>query len=72
MDKLELKVKGMSCSHCENAVKKAVLEINGVKNCEASAKTGIVEIGYDASVISAAALSSAAVAAIEDTGYDVD
>lgn len=72
MDKLELKVKGMSCSHCENAVKKAIIEINGVRNCEASAKTGIVEIDYDLSVISASDLSATAVAAIEDTGYDVD
>ena len=45
--KTEIKVKGMMCAHCEARVNKAVLALEGVKNCTASAANGTVAVGYD-------------------------
>ena len=36
MNKLELKVEGMVCTGCENRLKNAILQMNNVKNVEAS------------------------------------
>lgn len=35
-----MKIKGMMCSHCENHVKKALEELNGVEHAEVSAESG--------------------------------
>ena len=45
--KTEIKVKGMMCAHCEARVNKAVLALEGVKNCTASAANGTVAVEYD-------------------------
>jgi len=37
-EKVELKVVGMSCGHCEMAVKKALLAVSGVKDASADHK----------------------------------
>jgi copper chaperone len=67
MEKQVLKVEGMSCSHCENAVKKAVGALEGVGSVEVdlAGKTATVE--FDASKVSATDIKNA----IEDQGYDV-
>ena len=67
MEYVILKVEGMSCSHCENAVKKAVGTLSGVDKVTVSldAKTAVVD--YDASKISLNKIKEA----IEDQGYDV-
>lgn len=57
-----LKVSGMSCSHCEARVKKA-LEAGGIEVIKVSASEGIVEID---------GLAEKAKEIIEDTGYDVE
>lgn len=67
MEKLVLKVEGMSCSHCENAVKKAVSALDGVTSVEVSLGDKTVTIAHDA----AKATLEAIKAAIEDQGYDV-
>ena len=66
MEKIILTVEGMSCSHCENAVKKAVSAINGVSSVavELSAKTVTINCDSD---VSMAVIKEA----IEDQGYDV-
>lgn len=67
MDHIALLVDGMSCSHCENAVKKAVGALNGVENVivDLSAKKVIVE--FDAEKVSAEIITGT----IEDQGYNV-
>ena len=52
MGKLVLNVEGMSCMHCENAVKNAVSQINGVNSVEASfeKKEVIVEYAGDLNI----------------------
>jgi len=38
----QLRVKGMSCHHCEQAVKKALESIPGISEVQANHKTGLV------------------------------
>jgi len=40
MTEIELKVKGMSCAHCEMRVKKALEKVEGVKEARADHKKG--------------------------------
>ncbi len=60
---LTLKVEGMGCEHCENAIKAAVGALPGVTRVTASAAEKLVtaEGGDRAAVIRA----------IEDEGYEV-
>ncbi|MFN8223297.1 MAG: heavy-metal-associated domain-containing protein [Gaiellales bacterium] len=44
MDKLEVRVTGMSCSHCEAAVREEVGQVAGVERVEADATTGCVTV----------------------------
>jgi len=53
-------VTGMTCGHCENAVREEVSEIAGVENVDVSHETG------NLTVTSAAALNLADVAAAVD------
>ena len=62
----KLKVEGMSCSHCENAVKNAVSAINGVTNVEVDLKNGFVLVTHDANVTESIIKNE-----IEEQGYDV-
>lgn len=58
-------VTGMSCAHCESAVRAEVGRIEGVEAVEVSARTG------ELAVTSVAALDAAAiVAAVDEAGYD--
>jgi len=67
MEKIVLKVEGMSCSHCENAVKKAVGGLNGVSNTVVDLKGKTVTVEYSADIVSVESIKEA----IEDQGYDV-
>ncbi len=44
---LNLRVTGMSCNGCENAVKRAVGQLPGVLAVQASHVAGTVEVTYD-------------------------
>ncbi|MCK4845520.1 MAG: cation transporter [Candidatus Heimdallarchaeota archaeon] len=44
MNEVILKVEGMTCSHCEMSVKKALKAIKGVKDVKVSYKSGLAEI----------------------------
>ena len=44
MKGLKLKINGMMCGGCENRVKNALSEIDGVESVEADHNTGIVVI----------------------------
>lgn len=67
MEKTILKVDGMSCSHCVNAVTKAVESLDGVSNVavDLDAKTVTVEYDSDKVTLDSVKLE------IEDQGYDV-
>lgn len=67
MDKEILKVEGMSCSHCENAVKNAVGALDGVNSVSVSLEGKTVTVEYDGAKVSLDNIK----AEIEDQGYDV-
>lgn len=60
-----LLVEGMSCGHCEKAVKNALGELEGVKNVSVDLGNKKVEVEGDNLV------DSKIKEAIEDAGYDV-
>lgn len=64
---LVLNVNGMSCSHCEHAVKTAVGALDGVENVAVDIKGKKVTTQYDSSKVNPDQIRSA----IEDQGYDV-
>ncbi|MBU7598835.1 heavy-metal-associated domain-containing protein [Streptomyces sp. P38-E01] len=60
------KVTGMSCGHCENAIREELTEVAGVVEVSASAKEGLVTI------TSAVEPDEAAVrAAVDEAGYEL-
>lgn len=58
-------VEGMSCGHCEKAVKGALGELDGVKTVSVDLASKKVEVEGDSLV------DSLLKEAIEDAGYDV-
>lgn len=61
MEVIELRVSGMSCSHCEAAVREKVDLVPGVVSVSADAATGRVRIegeGLDRSVLEAAVVEA--------------
>lgn len=68
MQNVVLNVNGMSCSHCENAVKKAVGALDGVDKVTVSLENKTVEVAFDGSKVSLENIKSE----IEDQGYEVE
>lgn len=64
--KMEIRVKGMMCGHCEAHVKKAIEAIDGVTEAAADYKTGVVTIQTSGEVD-----CSLIRAAVEAEGYEV-
>lgn len=67
MEKVILNVEGMSCSHCENAVKKAAGSLDGVSNVTVDLKGKSVTVEYEPSKVSLNSIKKE----IENQGYDV-
>ena len=44
---IELKVKGMTCGHCEMRVKKALEAVPGVKEAKPSHRKGVAKVTLD-------------------------
>ena len=62
-----LNVEGMSCSHCENSVKKSVGSLDGVDSVQVDLKGKKVTVEYDAGRVDVQKIRET----IEDQGYDV-
>lgn len=67
MQNIVFKVEGMSCSHCENRVKKAVGNLTGVSGVAVSLQDKTVSIDLDPTVIDPIKIRQT----IEHEGYDV-
>jgi len=65
--KKEFNVEGMSCSHCERAIKNELNELNGVLNTEVSLDKKTVTVLYDIDFVAEKKL----IEAIEEAGYEV-
>jgi len=64
---VEIKTKGMFCSHCENTVKTSVSKLDGVKEVIADAKTNTAKVTFDESKTDVKAIENA----ITEAGYGV-
>lgn len=67
MKQVQLQVSGMSCAHCERAVKEALGALPGVSDVQVSLETGAVTASIDPVQVQEAQLKEA----IEEAGYDV-
>ena len=65
MDTLTLKVEGMTCSHCEMTVAKALRSVSGVKEVDVSHERNSAEVKVKKGKIRLDTL----IAAIESVGY---
>ncbi len=66
MDEIILNVKGMMCAGCENRIKNAVENIEGVKSAIANHNTGKVTVTLDS-----LDLKQKVEQTIEDIGFEV-
>jgi copper chaperone CopZ len=67
MDKVTLRVEGMSCGHCEIAVNEAVRKLPGIKKVKANRRKNEVSAVYDAELTGPEAIAGV----IAETGYTV-
>lgn len=68
MEKTTLKVSGMTCGHCEKAVKNALMGVDGVASVIVSLAEGTAEVEFDPAKAEVGKMKSA----VEDQGYDVE
>jgi len=67
MKQITLNVEGMSCSHCVNAVTKALTALDGVSGVNVDLAAKKVTIDFEEEKVSLVSMKQA----IEDEGYDV-
>ena len=67
MQNLTLSVDGMTCSHCESIVKKAVGSLNGVSSVNVDLADNTVSVQLDPSAVNEQQIRNA----IEEKGYQV-
>ncbi|WP_027415119.1 copper chaperone CopZ [Aneurinibacillus terranovensis] len=67
MEKVTLNVKGMTCGHCEKAVRTALEELDGVSKVLVHLKEGKVDVEFEGGKVSNNQMKEA----IEEQGYDV-
>jgi len=67
MEKKTLKVTGMSCNHCVNAVNNALSGISGVADVAVSLQDGAVSFNYDPALAPIEAIK----AAITEEGFEI-
>jgi copper chaperone CopZ len=64
---LQLSVTGMTCGGCENAVKRTLLQTDGVEEVTASHAENLVGVTFDPAKVTPVVLREK----IESLGYDV-
>jgi copper chaperone len=67
MEKVELKVEGMTCGGCVKSIQNALTARKGVNSAVADLEAGTVAIEFDGKVIQRSVLEQA----IVDAGFDV-
>lgn len=67
MEKIELKVEGMTCGGCVKSIQNALNGRKGVDNAVADLEAGTVAIEFDGKLIQRSTLEQA----IVDAGFDV-
>jgi copper chaperone len=67
MEKVTLKVEGMTCGGCVASVTRVLKAVPGVNDVAVTLTPGVAEVGYDPAQTGVPALR----AAVEDAGFDV-
>lgn len=67
MTEHRFQVPGMSCAHCEHAVKSELLKVDGVWDVDVNLDTKTVVVKHDA-VVNTGAMREA----IEEAGYEIE
>jgi Cu+-exporting ATPase len=67
VQKIDLKIEGMTCENCVRHVREALLEIEGVKSAEVSLEEGTARVSYEGAELSIEAVD----AAVERAGYNI-
>lgn len=57
--KITLQISGMSCSHCEKSVAKAIQGLNGIQNITVSSATGTAVVEFDNALVSESEIAKA-------------
>lgn len=68
MEKVTLKVNGMSCGHCVIAVEGSVGELQGVESVKVHLEAGNVDVQFNPSEVALDKIKKT----IDDQGYDVE
>ncbi|WP_251552395.1 copper chaperone CopZ [Neobacillus muris] len=68
MEKVTLKVIGMSCGHCVNSIEGSVGKLQGVKSVKVHLEAGNVDVEFNPSEVSLSKIKET----IDDQGYDVE
>ncbi|MDR0904871.1 MAG: cation transporter [Oscillospiraceae bacterium] len=67
MEKLILRVEGMSCGHCEIAIQDAIRKLPGIKKAKASRRKKQAAVDYDSALVTPQQITDA----VKGTGYGV-
>jgi len=67
MERVEIRVEGMTCGGCVNSIQNALNQREGVHRATADLENGIVSVDFDPTLIARAALEDA----ITGAGFDV-
>ncbi|WP_160720591.1 copper chaperone CopZ [Bacillus sp. USDA818B3_A] len=68
MEKITLKVNGMSCGHCVKSIEGSVGELQGVKTVKVQLETGNVDVEFNPAIVTLSKIKET----IDDQGYDVE
>ncbi|MBN8694888.1 MAG: heavy-metal-associated domain-containing protein [Bacteroidetes bacterium] len=49
MNKVNIKIEGMTCGHCQKSVNKLIAAVEGVNTCEVSLEKGEATVEFDGS-----------------------
>lgn len=67
MEKMTVKVNGMTCDHCKMHVENAISSLGGVSEVKVSLEEGKADITYDPEKVTLDDIK----AAVDDAGYEV-
>ena len=68
MEKVTLKVIGMSCGHCVNSIEGSVGKLQGISSVKVHLDAGNVDVEFNPSEVSLSKIKET----IDDQGYDVE
>lgn len=67
MEKMTVKVNGMTCAHCKMHVENAISSLEGVSEAKVSLEEGKADITYDPAKVTLDDIK----AAVDEAGYEV-